>query len=255
MPKFDESEQKIITRLILKQEYTESISAYILPARYFPSGYDYFNFVNFSKELTPAIDTSVSTLDDVYVYIVHNNFINGLGPKINRFQRYNLWFPSCNNIPLQSPINSNNNIDIIIDKIGHTSNEGNNLSPIVADTWNSYFSNIYKNISLPVITTILPMHNTIYNSGNFLAQVIKILQNAYFNNYWCFDINSTKCSTSEYQQQRSLTLMYRYPSLWVQSGFSLILATARRTVIITIIIISIVIMVTAVIFKQILVWI
>ena len=76
---FDESEQMIITRLLLSKEYKLPLVVYVLPARWFPSGLDYFNRRTHLVQATEG--------DDEGPLVVHNNFIIGLWPKISRFQR------------------------------------------------------------------------------------------------------------------------------------------------------------------------
>ena len=76
---FDESEQIIITRLLLNKEYKLPLAVYVLPTRWFPSGLDYFN------RRTHLALTAEG--DDEGPLLVHNNFVIGLRPKISRFQR------------------------------------------------------------------------------------------------------------------------------------------------------------------------
>lgn len=73
---FFESEQKILTRLILNDTYTSSLGLRVsaLPESDFPSGVTYFTK---SIAVTPVV--------------VHNNYIIGSEMKIMRFRLYGLW--------------------------------------------------------------------------------------------------------------------------------------------------------------------
>jgi len=116
LSKFDESEQKILTRLIYKRQYDGALAVMALPPRMFPSGFTYFNTHMYIKDKYDEVvkhqhshdnysnsnhhdlidnsnDASLHSDDDIRSIpaIIHNNFIVGRELKQARFQRYKLW--------------------------------------------------------------------------------------------------------------------------------------------------------------------
>lgn len=127
LSKFDESEQKILTRLIYKRQYDGVLEVMTLSPRMFPSGFTYFNthmYINSSGSRFDSTigfdsdnevakhqhshdnysnsnhdlfddnnDERLHSDDDIRSIpaIIHNNFIVGRELKQARFQRYNLW--------------------------------------------------------------------------------------------------------------------------------------------------------------------
>jgi hypothetical protein len=79
-----DSEQKILTRMLLQKAYDGNLHAKILSSDDFPSGLQYFSKSSSLQITTPSV--------------VHNNFIIGLSTKIDRFRRYQLWSLSANDV-------------------------------------------------------------------------------------------------------------------------------------------------------------
>lgn len=135
--KFSDSEQKILTALLLEKRYTGTINVRMLPRQYFPSGFDYFN-VRGSTASPPAI--------------IHNNFIIGMGMKKFRFLRNNLW-----TIPPNRVNNSVGELRCAFDYLS---------------TWSAVFAGVYKDLQIPSITNVLPSHNSVLRKGtHVMAQI------------------------------------------------------------------------------------
>lgn len=125
--KFDESEQKIITRLLLNREYDGNITALVLKASIFPSGYEYFSQTKRSEELS----------------IIHNNFIIGYTMKIMRFMRYGYWYTNQHKFR-QS--------DELVCRYQMNSNQHETIFEVL------------QNVNMPMVNIILPIHGISFNS-------------------------------------------------------------------------------------------
>ena len=133
---FADSEQKILTRLIYGREFRGDLRVFVLPKESFPSGYDFFGEFA-SKNTSPVV--------------VHNNFIIGKETKINRFQRYGLWYLSHGSSHSQGYVECSDGI---------------------TKGWVQAFASSLKDLRLPVQFAVSPVHNSISSSSSILVQVI-----------------------------------------------------------------------------------
>lgn len=133
---FFNSEQKVLTKLILKSEYASRLVVKILDRSTLPSGYDYFNL-----NCCRPNETNIGAA------IIHNNYIIGIDAKRARFQRYGLW---------SSSIASNT-----------CSNSQNDAF------WDTLFSGTHFNTSIPTLNIIAPVHNSKSSSPEFLFSAAK----------------------------------------------------------------------------------
>lgn len=135
LKEFADSEQKILTDLLYKKQYEYGITARLLSKRVFPPGFQYFNrhvFMDSALNLTmPAI--------------VHNNFLIGRQMKITRFQRYNMWksregfasdYSGTEEVPAQFDLSD------------------------ALQSWKQLFTRARKNVGMPSLTVILPLHDS-----------------------------------------------------------------------------------------------
>jgi hypothetical protein len=134
-----DSEQKIITSLLLGvggETYNGFIVAKVLPSYLFPSGLQYFNLrKHIHAEIKPVI--------------IHNNFIVGQGIKKIRFERYNLW------------------------NVSHSENENEQyVCGNINEKWNNYFNHATKDINIPLLSIIVPAHNSVSNGDKEMVQTI-----------------------------------------------------------------------------------
>jgi hypothetical protein len=128
---FFDSEQKVLTKLILNREYSSPLVVKILNARSFPSGYDYFN-----------LNCCRPNETDPGAVVIHNNYIIGIDAKRARFQRHGLWF-ALND----AKVCENRRGDLL---------------------WTSMFQRAILNASIPTINIIAPVHNSKAFSSEFL---------------------------------------------------------------------------------------
>ena len=139
LKQFHDSEQKILTNLLYKNEYKGSIRVRILSADLYPSGYSYFNdHRNLNKSIEPVI--------------IHNNFLIGKNMKRHRFARYGLWRYD----------NSNFNITHPYCKTSVNKNS----------EWDAVFSEYYKDSRIPTITFVLPVHEAYQETNTVVVQVL-----------------------------------------------------------------------------------
>jgi hypothetical protein len=138
---FFDSEQKLLTKLILNREYSSRLVVKILSARSFPSGYDYFN-----------LNCCRPNETDPGAAVIHNNYIIGIDAKRARFQRHSLW----------STLNSS--------KVCENRHDGL--------FWNTLFRRANFNASIPTINIIAPVHNSKAFSSKFVFSAGK---ENYFN--------------------------------------------------------------------------
>eukprot|EP01032_Pedospumella_encystans_P010486 gene10486-12250_t len=136
---FDESEQKILTRLLYGKEYKHSLSVFQLPKEYFPSGYEYFNLQTHRVRARPPA-------------VVHNNFIIGKALKRARFQRYGMW-SVLNNTAVRM---KNAEGDICI-------------ADLTLHTYANLFTTVSRNITIPSLNLYLPVHNSVIYSETNMA--------------------------------------------------------------------------------------
>jgi len=131
---FSDSEQKILTNLLLHKGYNKRLLVCVLSSTDFPSGYDFFNLRNSINDDTigPPV-------------IVHNNYIIGKGIKKIRFARYNLWRVGSLTEPLQC-----------------------NYDPL--PRWTMMADLVEKNIKIPILSLILPIHNSMISTPLLMAQ-------------------------------------------------------------------------------------
>lgn len=131
---FSESEQKILTNLLLHKGYDKQLFVIVLSGTDFPSGFDFFNLRSSINDETigqPAV--------------VHNNYIIGKGVKKIRFARYNLWSVGPSTVTLRCDYNPLLEWDLIADKVE-------------------------KNIKIPMLSLILPVHNSMISTSLLMAQ-------------------------------------------------------------------------------------
>ena len=131
---FDESEQKILTRLLYGKEYKRSLSVFQLPKDYFPSGYEYFNLQTHRVRARPPA-------------VVHNNFIIGKALKRARFQRYGMW-SVLNNTAVRMG-NSEHDICIV---------------DLTLHAYANLFTTVSRNTTIPSLNLYLPVHNSVIYS-------------------------------------------------------------------------------------------
>ena len=137
----DESEQKILTKLLYKEEYTAELSVLKLPEAAFPSGYAYFTLQThrIQQETAPVV--------------VHNNFIVGKSLKRARFQRYGMW----STLRVDSTNSS-------------SSSSSSSTATCVADAtlseWSELFPKVSRNTSIPSLNMYLPVHDSVLAVSN-----------------------------------------------------------------------------------------
>jgi len=132
----EDSEQKILTRLIYKNEYGKALYAWRLPDDVFPSGYAYFNVqAHLLSTKRPAV--------------VHNNFIVGRNLKRARFQRYGMW--------------STLNATAVEANVAEICTSGNALSDYFR-----LFASASRNTTLPSLNLYLPVHNSVIPTDTLL---------------------------------------------------------------------------------------
>ena len=136
----DESEQKILTKLLYKEEYTAELSVLKLPEAAFPSGYAYFTLQTYriQQETAPVV--------------VHNNFIVGKSLKRARFQRYGMWST------------------LRVDSTNSDSSSSSSTATCVADAtlseWSELFPQVSRNTSIPSLNMYLPVHGSVLAGSN-----------------------------------------------------------------------------------------
>lgn len=139
-----ESEQKILTRLLLQQQYNGTLHAAVLPWELFPSGLEYFTRKSSNISISPSI--------------IHNNFIIGQPPKIDRFKRYNMW---------RVPSNHDSSADS--DKCLDPSHQ--------FSVWERVFGRVVKDLEIPTVSIILPIHNSIVKKSPERVMIQVITEN------------------------------------------------------------------------------
>lgn len=132
---FSDSEQKIITEMLVKGKYSGHIVVQYLPDELFPSGKTFFQD-GLSLESSPSI--------------VHNNFVLGLDIKLNRFMRHGLWFV--------------NGTDDLLNQMCTTADH-----PLMK--WKEIFHEVSRNFNLSSINVVYPVHNSMISPGRFIVQV------------------------------------------------------------------------------------
>lgn len=169
---FSDSEQKILTQLIIEKKYKRPLSIRMLPKDLFPSGFGYFNLLNnkhlnnintfnsFNNHYTFNNDqrsegesTGFSLAENATPVIVHNNFLVGMHAKISRFRRFGLW-----RLNSTSP---------------HVSCQRDSLRDSFR-MWAQSFDVVVKDTKLPYLHIVLPYHNSVFatNTSTLLTQVI-----------------------------------------------------------------------------------
>jgi hypothetical protein len=127
---FFDSEQKLLTQLILHQKYNGTAVFGVLPPHKFPSGRMFFNQWTFHDRLKNKPS------------VIHNNFVIGDEIKKVRFQRHGLWYIYAGDKRrFQDPLSCNPNY--------------------VSDTWNRIFSNVSYEWKIPTLCIFSPIHNTV----------------------------------------------------------------------------------------------
>ena len=178
MDNFFDSEQKILTDLLLKRQYTpelgETLRVYTQPRGYFLNGRDYFmqSFAVMNakiKELSPAV--------------VHNNFVIGSSLKKIRFQRYGLWRVDIEDVDVDdgrsvltssycvaSSFPSSPLFDTRVAK------KDQQTADAIMNTWvaSGLFYSVSRNTSLRSLNIILPLHNEIIQHEHFLKMMVLV---------------------------------------------------------------------------------
>lgn len=157
-----ESEQVILTALLLDKQYKKSIDYFILNGlsqrdsshlNLFPSGMDYFVM---KRHLKGNTDDNLAS----NVVVIHNNFLIGYNAKRSRFMYHNLWrvatFSSTENASyMPTCLNQNPHM--------HTPVENGALqSDDMLSLWRTCcFEDVIKNNSISSLLISLPVHNSI----------------------------------------------------------------------------------------------
>ena len=147
LPEFHMSEQKLLTKFLYGNEYDGPIDVAILPKDLFPSGYQYFNEYSHFRNRSKPVPV-----------IIHNNFLIGKEMKNKRFARYNLWKYSGNN---RRSIFTTDESSAQCD-----------YSPM--GKWRILANVLYKATTIPTISIVLPIHDTVVPDGvqgRFLVQI------------------------------------------------------------------------------------
>ena len=138
LSKFSDSEQKILTALIYEKEYRNEALFRLLPKSQFPSGYMYFNLQSGRSGVPPAV--------------IHNNFLIGKEMKKERFKRYGLWFTAeteeSSSVPGQC----------VVDNL---------------QVWRKVFGNVSREVYIPSLNIILPVHNSVAVTDRVMVQVLR----------------------------------------------------------------------------------
>lgn len=135
---FHDSEQKILTKLLYDKMYNANIMVSILDSDRYPSGFSYFN------EHSPKYKSKMPV-------IIHNNFLIGKSIKRHRFVRYDLWN--------YDEYEANKNKGSLFCK-------RNKL-----EDWELIFNGFHKEIRIPTVTFVLPVHEDYIDKDTFLVQV------------------------------------------------------------------------------------
>jgi hypothetical protein len=183
---FSDSEQKVLTDLLMHGRYDGSITVRMLPSTLFPSGFQFFNMHSHLRNGSIPVPA-----------VVHNNFIIGREVKKTRFERYALWatpppsvdgksgtadFGHCKTGSKKQQegkkdTNSAYAGSSTPSDVGQAQeNQGEALeldctyNPL--DSWQWCFKNVEKDISLPSVAIMLPIHDSVFHNGRAMIQVI-----------------------------------------------------------------------------------
>ena len=149
LEKFTDSEQKILTELIYRKQYRREALFRLLPSKQFPSGLHYFNW---HSELVDSDQEDGKVGNFSSPTVIHNNFLVGKDMKRTRFQRYGLWFAAENRNR----------------SVGAEMCAADSLSP-----WRKYFEKASRDVRIPSLNIILPLHNAVTSSERNVMQVLR----------------------------------------------------------------------------------
>lgn len=168
--KFDESEQKILTRFIYGRQYQRSrLRVHLLPSEAFPNGVEFFN--QWTNRVNSTTSSGVS-------FVVHNNFLIGRQCKYTRFEEYGLWqyrppFPRID-FDNDSSIYSHYGLQYCQTHSSAASTIASSFTTSTApfEHLRSMFHYVSKEVYRPSIDITLPIHNTIMVEGDRLPILI-----------------------------------------------------------------------------------
>lgn len=269
LEKFSDSEQKILTRMLLDGQYPGNLTVRMLSKKQFPSGFDYFNLHSSLRDLelkersmrckeysmhkehkaeteqvgknkkdsdrycqideNDAVSNGQSDTDSDSVLspaVIHNNFMIGRKMKEMRFQRYGLWtvipgsissaeVSSCGR-PSQSESECGSECEGASEsgrgsesesgiesrdrnkRENENEREGVSVGQLKYCGYNSlnqfqrHFSDVERDIALPSLSIILPVHDTI------LDGTCNVLTISFFQILFAFDYRTNSYLNSSF---------------------------------------------------------